>query len=124
MTKRILIQVGKIEMFAVLNDTPTASKLCEALPFKSKAETWGGEVYFQIPVSSVLETDAKQVVSPGTVCFWTQGSCLALPFGPTPISEGKECRLADPCNLLGKLEGNPLALRQVRSGDSVLVEAA
>jgi len=124
MTKRILIVAGKVEVFAELAETPTAEKLWEALPFKTQAETWGGEVYFPVPVSATLEADAKQVVSPGTVCFWTQGSCLALPFGPTPIAEGKECRLADPCNILGKLEGDPTVLRRVRSGDPVRVEAA
>jgi hypothetical protein len=123
MPKRILIGVGKLEVFATLNGTPTAEKLWEALPFKAKAETWGGEVYFRVPMSSSLEADAKQVVSPGTVCFWTQGNCLALPFGPTPIAEGKECRLADPCNILGKLEGDPTVLRYARPGDPVRVGA-
>lgn len=121
---RIQIAIGKTKVFALLNETPTAAKLREALPFKAKAETWGGEVYFRIPMSAALEADAKQVVSPGAVCFWTQGNCLALPFGPTPIAEGKECRLADPCNILGKLEGDPTVLRHVRSGDPVLIEAA
>jgi hypothetical protein len=124
MLKRILIGIGKTEVFAVLSGTPTAQKLWEALPFKARAETWGGEVYFRIPVNAALEADAKQVVSPGTVCFWTQGSCLALPFGPTPIAEAKECRLADPCNILGKLEGDPKVLRHILDGDPVRVEAA
>jgi len=124
MKKRIVIRIGKVEVFAELKETPTSKKLWEALPFGSKAQTWGEEVYFLIPVNAELEADAKQVVSPGTVCFWTQGDCLALPFGPTPISEGKECRLASSCNLLGKLEGDPRLLRNVRGGDPVRVEAA
>ena len=120
---KIKISIGKVEVFAELSETPTAKKLWEALPFKAKAETWGGEVYFRIPVSAALEADAKQVVSPGTICFWTQGDCLALPFGPTPIAEGKECRLADPCNILGTLAGDPTILRHARSGDAVRLEA-
>ena len=124
MPKRILIGIGKVEVFAALKETPTAEKLLAALPFKSKAETWGGEVYFQVPLSAALEADAKQVVSPGSVCFWNQGNCLALPFGPTPIAEAKECRLAAPCNILGALEGDPTVLRHARSGDPVRVEAA
>lgn len=124
MAKRIVIKIGKTEVCAEVKATPTAEKLWDALPFKSQAETWGEEVYFRIPVTAKLEADAKQVVSPGTVCFWTQGNCLALPFGPTPISEAKECRLADACNILGKLEGDPKILRHVRDGDPVRVEAA
>lgn len=96
MAKRVLIGIGKVEVFAELGGTPTAEKLWAALPFESEAETWGEGVYFRIPVSAHLEVDAEQVVSPGTVCYWTQGHGLALPFGPTPISEGKECRLAAP----------------------------
>ena len=124
MKKRIVIKIGKVKVFAELKETPTAQKLLEALPFATRAETWGEEVYFRIPVNAVLEADAKQVVSPGTVCFWTQGNCLALPFGPTPISEGKECRLADACNILGKLDGDLECLRNVRDGDPVRLEVA
>ena len=121
---RIKIRIGKVEVFAELKATPTAKKVLKALSFGSQAETWGEEVYFQIPVRADLETDAQQVVDPGSVCFWTQGSCLALPFGPTPISKGTECRLADKCNILGKLEGDPKVLRNVRAGATVRVEAA
>ena len=121
---RIKIRIGKVEVFAELKETPTAKKVLKALSFGSQAETWGEEVYFQIPVRADLETDAQQVVDPGSVCFWTQGSCLALPFGPTPISKGTECRLADKCNILGTLEGDPKVLRNVRAGAIVSVEAA
>ena len=69
-----------------------------------------------------LGADAQQVVDPGTVCFWVEGNCLALPFGPTPISDGNECRLAAACNILGKLESDPASLSSIRSGDSITVE--
>ncbi len=70
------------------------------------------------------EADAQQVVEPGTVAFWTDGDSLALPYGPTPISRGGECRLAGPCNVLGALEGDAQVLRTVRSGDPIRVERA
>lgn len=41
-----------------------------------------------MPLKALLESDSQQVVDPGTVCFWVQGSSLALPFGPTPVSKG------------------------------------
>src|SRR2546430_7306935 len=43
--------------------------LVAALPVKAKAQTWGEEVYFEVPVKATLESGAKQVVSPGTVCL-------------------------------------------------------
>ncbi|MGW3203722.1 cyclophilin-like fold protein [Streptomyces sp. NPDC001135] len=103
-------------------DTPTAQALAHALPLTSNACTWGEEVYFDTGVSVSRETDARQIVEPGTVAFWTDGDALALPYGPTPISRGDECRLASPCNVLGSLDGDARALATVRNGDPVRVE--
>jgi hypothetical protein len=102
--------------------TPTAQALAKALPLASTASTWGEEVYFGTGVSVSRETDARQVVEPGTVAFWTEGDALALPYGPTPISHGGECRLASPCNVLGSLDGDAGLLATVRAGDPVRVE--
>ncbi|MFF9312069.1 cyclophilin-like fold protein [Streptomyces sp. NPDC014748] len=107
---------------ATLDDTPTARALARELPLVSSARTWGEEVYFDTGVSVPRETDARQVVDPGTVAFWTDGDALALPYGPTPISHGDECRLASPCNVLGHVDGDPRRLASVRDGDPVRVE--
>ncbi|MGW0465647.1 cyclophilin-like fold protein [Streptomyces sp. NPDC003027] len=107
---------------ATLDETPTSKALVGALPICSTARTWGEEVYFDTPVSAAVEADARQVVEPGTVAFWTEGDALALPYGPTPISRGAECRLASPCNLLGALDGDPSVLATVRDGDPIRVE--
>ena len=121
---RIRIRYPKGEIYADLNGSPTAGKLVEALPFGSVARTWGEEVYFSTPVSAELEPDARQVVDPGTVCFWVQGSSLALPYGPTPVSEGDECRLVARVNVLGKIEGDPRQLAKIKEGDKLTVERA
>ncbi len=119
---RIRVRWQGGELFGELDETPTARKLVAALPCASTANTWGEEVYFKVPVRAEVEPDACQVVQPGTICFWVQGSSLALPFGPTPISEGGECRLVTNVNVLGKLEGDPRALKSVRDGDEIQVE--
>ncbi|GAP45890.1 predicted protein [Streptomyces azureus] len=75
-----------------------------------------------LPVSR--ETDARQVVEPGTVAFWTDGGALALRYGPTPISQGDKYRLASPCNVLGRVDGDPRLLTTVRDGDPIRVEPA
>ncbi|MFJ4523840.1 cyclophilin-like fold protein [Streptomyces sp. NPDC088810] len=102
--------------------TTTAQALAKALPLASTARTWGEEVYFDTGVSVSRETDARQVVEPGTVAFWTDGDALALPYGPTPISRGEECRLASPCNILGSVDGDAGLLASVRDGDPIRVE--
>ncbi|MEW2391253.1 cyclophilin-like fold protein [Streptomyces venezuelae] len=107
---------------ATLAETPTSQELGKALPLSATANTWGEEVYFDTGVSVPREPDARQVVEPGTVAFWTDGDALALPYGPTPISRGDECRLASPCNLLGRIDGDPGKLASVRAGDPVRVE--
>lgn len=126
MGTRVRIAAGKVIVEALLrDDSPSAAALLQALPFDSRASTWGEEVYFEAPLNLDLEPDARQVVEPGTVCFWTEGSSIALPFGRTPISgaDGKP-RLAARCNVIGTLIGNPRDLANVKSGDRIRVEAA
>ncbi|AJF66206.1 cyclophilin-like fold protein [Streptomyces vietnamensis] len=122
MTLRIRISWPAGHTTATIDETPTSKALVGALPIVSTARTWGEEVYFDTLVSAALESDARQVVEPGTVAFWTEGDALALPYGPTPISRGDECRLASPCNLLGALDGDPRILATVRDGDPIRVE--
>ncbi len=121
---RIRVRWPKGELVANLAETPTAKALVAALPARSRANTWGEEVYFALPVNAKLEPDAREVVDPGTVCFWVQGAALALPYGPTPVSRGDECRLVTRVNVLGKLEGDPRKLATVRDGDPVEVSIA
>src|SRR5688572_1294216 len=107
-----------------LKNTPTAKALLEATPFESRAQTWGEEVYFSTPVSAKAEPDAKQVVEPGTVCFWCEGDALALPYGRTPISTDERPKLASRCNVVGRIEGNPSDLAKVRAGEKITVSKA
>ncbi|MFJ7292540.1 cyclophilin-like fold protein [Streptomyces collinus] len=119
---RIRISWPAGHLTASLDDTPTSQALAKALPLVSTARTWGKEVYFDTGVSVSRETGARGVVEPGTVAFWTDGDALALPYGPTPISRGDECRLVSPCNVLGRLEGDPGLLATVRDGEPVRLE--
>ena len=104
-----------------LNDSPTAKALLDAAPFEARAQTWGDEVYFATPVSAKREPDARQVVEPGTVCFWCEGDALALPYGRTPISTDERPKLASPCNVVGRLAGDPKALARIKSGEKITV---
>jgi hypothetical protein len=118
---KIRISAGKTVLEAQLRDTPTTRALMEALPFDATASTWGEEVYFTTPVHAKLEPDAQQVVEPGTVCFWTQGDALALPFGRTPISTDARPKLANPCNVLGSIpDFSPL--KSIKAGQKLRVE--
>jgi hypothetical protein len=121
---KLRISAGKVALEAVLRDTPTTRALAAALPFEAAAQTWGEEVYFSTPVSVKLEADARQVVEPGTVCFWTEGDALALPYGRTPISTDEKPKLASRCNVLGNIIGDAKALAGITAGAKVRVEKA
>ena len=121
---KLRISAAGANFEVVLNETPTAKALLAAVPFEGRAQTWGEEVYFSTPVSVKLEPDARQIVEPGTVCFWTEGDALALPYGRTPISTDERPKLASRCNVLGRLEGNPRELAKIRSGDRITVSKA
>jgi hypothetical protein len=121
---KLRIAAGKTQLTLELRDTPTAKAILAAVPFEARAQTWGEEVYFTTPVSAKLEPDAKQIVEPGTVCFWTEGDALALPYGRTPISTDERPRLAARCNVLGKIEGDAGALARIKAGEKITVSKA
>jgi hypothetical protein len=121
---KLRITAGSVTLQAELRDTPTTRALAEALPFEAAAQTWGEEVYFSTPISAKLEPDARQVVEPGTVCFWTEGDALALPYGCTPISSDERPKLASRCNVLGNIIGDAKALAGIKAGARVRVEKA
>ncbi|MCD6042670.1 MAG: hypothetical protein K0R40_2273 [Burkholderiales bacterium] len=121
---KLSIRTAGASFEVTLLETPTAKALLAAAPFDARAQTWGEEVYFTTPVSAKLEADAQQIVEPGTVCFWTEGDALALPYGRTPISTDERPKLASRCNVIGRLEGSPRDLAKIRSGDRITVSRA
>jgi hypothetical protein len=120
---KLRIEIAGKAFVVELKETATAKAILEKTPFASTAQTWGEEVYFSTPASAKLEPDAQQVVEPGTVCFWTEGEAIALPFGRTPISTDHRPKLANPCNVIGFLIDHA-QLKSVKSGDKIRVEKA
>jgi hypothetical protein len=116
--------IGLVKLEAELFDTPTANAIYASLPFASTASTWGEEVYFSTPVHVSKEADAKDVVEAGELAFWVEGDSIAIGFGPTPISRGKEIRLAARTNIWGRALQPVAVLGKVKDGDPVEVEKA
>ncbi len=120
--RKLILTIGPVKLEAELFDTPTADAIFAKLPFTSTASTWGDEVYFSTPVHVRKEADAKDVVEPGELAFWVEGDSIAIGFGPTPASRGKEIRLVTKTNVWGRALGAVGPLRQVKDGDPIRVE--
>jgi hypothetical protein len=120
--RQIKMTIGSVILEAELLDTPTAEAIWNALPFTSKANTWGEEVYFSTPVHVKREADARDVVQPGELAFWIEGDSIAIGFGRTPISQGNEIRLAAKTNIWGKAKEDVKQLKSVKSGAAIKVE--
>jgi len=123
MAKRIRITAGEISATAVLNDTATAQAIWDALPITARANTWGDEIYFSIPVKLGTEK-GQETVERGDLGYWEPGAAFCIFFGPTPMSRGDEIRPASPVTVFGHIEGDATIFRAVSSGTQVTIERA
>ncbi len=123
MSKNITIRAGDVVLDAELNDTDTADAVWDALPIHANGNTWGDEIYFQIPVEAELE-DGQETVELGDLGYWPPGSAFCLFFGRTPASQGDEIRPASEVTVIGKILSDTEALKGVPSGSPVSIEAA
>lgn len=121
MARRIRISTGDVAVEAALRDTETAGAIWEALPLTARVNTWGDEIYFNIPLSLQEEDNAQSVVAVGDLAFWPPGSAFCIFFGRTPASQGDEPTAASPVNVFGAVEGDAAALRSVTDGDEIQV---
>ena len=118
---RVRFDFGTLVLDAEMLDTPTARLVAAALPTSAAAQTWGQEVYFEVPVEAAREADARAVVVPGEIAYWPEGRCIAIGFGRIPISQGDETRLASPCNIFAKALSDVKALAAVKPGTRITV---
>ena len=121
---KIRITVGSVILDAELNDSPTARKITEILPFRGDFNTWGDEIYFSIPVDSPLDQTAQEVVQVGDLGYWPTGNAFCIFFGPTPASKGDEIRPASAVNVIGKVLGDATQLKEVMGEAEVSLESA
>jgi len=121
MARAIRITAGQVSAVAQLNDSKTANAIWDALPLEAKAETWGDEIYFGIPVNAEAD-GAKEVVALGDLAYWPPGHAFCIFFGPTPASRGNEIRPASPVNVVGCVSDDATVFKKVRAGTRVTLE--
>jgi hypothetical protein len=122
--RKIRITAGEVSVEAALNDSPTATKIWDALPIEARGNTWGDEIYFSIPVDATPEKDARDLVAVGELGYWPPGTAFCIFFGRTPASTDERPRAASPVNIIGKVQGDATAFRAVSSETRVRLERA
>jgi hypothetical protein len=118
---KITITAGDIILDAELNDSPTSQKIWDALPINGRANVWGDEIYFEIPVEMPQEPDARQDMEVGELGYWPVGHAFCIFFGPTPVSTTAKPRAYSPVNVLGKVLGEAMKFKSVRNGEDVTI---
>ncbi len=122
--KSITITVEDVSVEAELYESETAGKIFSALPIEGRAKIWGDEIYFEIPVKTSQEGDARADVDVGELGYWPVGHAFCIFFGPTPVSTDEKPRAASPVNVFGKIKGDATQFRSVTQGVVVRVEQA
>ena len=101
----IKIIVSDIALNCRLRKNKTANEIIKLLPLKSIVNTWGDEIYFEIPKINVnIEDNAKDIINLGEIAFWIEGNSIAIGFGRTPVSKSNEIRLAARVNIWADAE--------------------
>jgi uncharacterized protein len=121
--RKIRITAGGVSVAATLNESRTAEAIWQALPLEARANRWGEEIYFSLPLVCEPESP-RAVVEMGDLGYWPPGKAFCIFFGPTPASRGSEIRPASPVNVFGRVDGDPTVLRKVSSSATVRVERA
>ena len=118
----IEISSGELTLQAELNESLTAQEIWKKLPLEGRANTWGDEIYFEVPVVIDQESDARAEVEVGELGYWPVGRAFCIFFGPTPVSTDERPRAYSPVNVIGRVRGDARLFKLVRDGDLVRID--
>jgi hypothetical protein len=120
----VIISAGEVSLPAKLNNSPTAQQIVAALPIEGRANIWGDEIYFEIPVMAEEEPDARAEVEVGELGYWPGGHAFCIFFGPTPVSADERPKAYSPVNILGRVVEDATQFKGVPNNALVRVEQA
>ncbi|MFC2052079.1 cyclophilin-like fold protein [Chloroflexota bacterium] len=121
MERQIRIKAGSVIVVAGLYNTKTAEAIWQALPFSSKGNTWGDEIYFSIPLKMEVES-GQEIVDFGDLGYWPPGGTFCIFFGQTPVSNKGEIRAASAVDIFGKVVDDTMVFKNVKDGEEIVVE--
>jgi len=121
--KKIKISSESIgEVFATLTEEnpKTAKAFYSCLPVEGKANLWGEEIYFRMPIG-VNKENSRVVLKVGEIAIWIESPSFCIFFGKTPSSTEKEIRAFSDVNVIGKVEGNVGVFKKVVQGEIISI---
>ncbi len=103
---------GKATIELDARNLQISQELYQILPIEARANLWGEEVYFEIPLKATEENTSPSAVK-GDVSYWSPGYALCIFFGETqPYS---------PVNHLGSITQGIEIFRNVNAGDKIVL---
>ncbi|MCX8187492.1 MAG: cyclophilin-like fold protein [Nitrososphaeria archaeon] len=112
---------GGVKAACLLDEIPELEKLVGKSPFKGKANRWGDEIYFELPVKLQLRGE-RTLMEVGEVAYWPEGNSLCLFFGPTPVSRGDKPVAYSDVKPLGRVIEGLENLKKVKDGEGITVK--
>ncbi len=89
-----------------------SQELYQKLPIEGRANLWGEEVYFEIPLKMIDENAIPTAIK-GDISYWSPGCALCIFFGDTqPYS---------PVNHLGSISQGIDVFRRANAGDKIII---
>jgi hypothetical protein len=112
---QLIIEIeGKGRAIAELDDRNhrIAGELLQKLPLTGRANLWGDEVYFEVPLE-LDDENTSQTAGIADISYWSPGPALCIFFGHTqPYSA---------VNHLGKIVESLDLFKKVNEGDKILL---
>lgn len=122
MPTMIKISISEVTVYGELSDTLCGQAVAKVLPIDARANVWGDEFYFTIPLTMSLDETSTTSIKVGDIGFWPPGNALAIFFGPTPMSTGSDPVPASEVNLVGKINGDATVLRKAKGTSRIRIE--
>ena len=117
------VRINEQQVRLVLRNNQIARAIADIVPFKARVRRWGGTLMFDCPLPVIPQTNIGETeLSPGDVAFWSDGSSIIMGFGPTPLSSGREIRLAHPSTVWADALDDLAAFADIRTGCEVEVD--
>ncbi len=120
---KIIFREGELEGEIDESKNPkTAKSIIDVLPITGRANVWGEEIYFEIPVEAT-EENSQEEVEVGNIAYWPPGRALCIFFGRTPVSTSDKPRAYSPVNVIGRVLTDIKLLKKVKDGEEIKIEA-